>query len=267
MDSLHTRLATFDPDSVQRQAFALGISVKDQELELPMHRHRKAQLVVTLQGGVMCRAQNGLWMVPTGSGVWIPGNILHSNHVTANGRISLLFVEPDVPGLPTQCCTLALTPMVVEMIKHMAERTERNLASDGQAEQIALVVLEELRRAEVAALHMPIPENPTLTKIANALIEFPGDRSTLSQWASRVAMSERTLSRLVVSKTAMSFGRWRQQLHIILALQQLSAGATVQGVSDVLGYESVSAFITMFKKALGKPPARYMAERQSGVSS
>ncbi|KKC38013.1 hypothetical protein WH87_10310 [Devosia epidermidihirudinis] len=262
MQSLHTCLATFDVDAVQRDAIALGISVSDQELELPMHRHRKAQLVVALQGGVMCRAEGGLWMVPAGSGVWIPGDVLHSNHVTANGRISLLFVDPDVPGLPTKCCTLSLSTMVVEIINHMADQTEREHVPDAHSDQLARVVLEELRRAEIAALHMPIPDNPALTKIANALIEFPGDRSTLTQWASRVAMSERTLSRLVVSETAMSFGRWRQQLHIILALQQLSAGVTVQGVSDTLGYESVSAFITMFKHALGKPPARYIAEKR-----
>lgn len=262
MDSLHACLATFDADAMPHQTVALGISVREQELELPMHRHRKAQLVVALQGGVMCRAQGGLWMVPPGSGVWVPGDVLHSNHVTANGRSSLLFVEPDVPGLPTKCCTLSLSAMVVEMINHMADQTERNLVPDAHTDQLSAVVLEELRRSEIAALHMPIPENPALTKIANALIEFPGDRSTLGQWASRVAMSERTLSRLVVSETAMSFGRWRQQLHIILALQQLSAGGTVQRVSDALGYESVSAFITMFKNAMGKPPARYIADKK-----
>jgi AraC-like DNA-binding protein len=77
-------------------------------------------------------------------------------------------------------------------------------------------------------------------------------------------MSERTLTRLVLRETGMSFGRWRQQLHIIIALQRLSGGALVQRVAEDLGYESVSAFITMFKKALGKPPARYFADKDDG---
>ena len=67
--------------------------------------------------------------------------------------------------------------------------------------------------------------------------------------------------RLVVAETGMTFSRWRQQLHIIIALQRLSAGHSVQSVSEVLGYDSVSAFITMFKKALGKSPARYFSDR------
>jgi len=57
----------------------------------------------------------------------------------------------------------------------------------------------------------------------------------------------------------MSFGRWRQQLHIIIALQKLASGMSVQNVSDSLGYGSVSAFITMFRNVLGQPPARYIA--------
>lgn len=81
----------------------------------------------------------------------------------------------------------------------------------------------------------------------------------------RTCRDERELSaRLVLEETGMTFGRWRQQLHIIVALQRLSAGASVQAVSEALGYESVSAFITMFKKALGKPPARYFTDRDNG---
>jgi len=72
--------------------------------------------------------------------------------------------------------------------------------------------------------------------------------------------------RLVVTETGMTFSRWRQQLQIIVAIQKLSAGDTVQSVSGALGYESVSAFITMFKKALGKSPARYFSDRGADLT-
>lgn len=76
-------------------------------------------------------------------------------------------------------------------------------------------------------------------------------------------MSERSLARLVATETGLSFGRWRQQLHLIVALRELASGATVQNVSDKLGYESVTAFITMFKKALGSTPGKYFANRRT----
>ncbi|GHE66312.1 AraC family transcriptional regulator [Camelimonas fluminis] len=261
MDQPHLCLETFDPDAAPQTMLALGVSVKDQKFELPMHLHRKGQLVVALRGGVMCRAQGGLWMVPPGGGVWIPGGVAHSNRVTINGQICLLFIDPVHVGLPEHCCTLSLTPLIVEIVKRLADFTHQDAARDAHADRIAAVLLEELRRAEVSALHLPIPDDPTLTRIANALIQSPDDRSTVGQWAARMAMSERTLARLVSSRTAMSFGRWRQQLHIIMALQKLSSGMSVQNVSDSLGYGSVSAFITMFRSVLGQPPARYIAGR------
>ncbi|MEH2485168.1 AraC-like DNA-binding protein [Bradyrhizobium sp. AZCC 2230] len=51
----------------------------------------------------------------------------------------------------------------------------------------------------------------------------------------------------------------RQQLHLIVAIRELATGASVQQVSADLGYESVTAFITMFRKALGKSPAKYLS--------
>jgi len=40
--------------------------------------------------------------------------------------------------------------------------------------------------------------------------------------------------------------------------ETLASGASVQRVSGDLGYASVTAFITMFRKALGKPPGKYL---------
>jgi AraC-like DNA-binding protein len=65
----------------------------------------------------------------------------------------------------------------------------------------------------------------------------------------------------MVRETGLTFGRWRQRLHLMVALRELAGGAAVQKVSDDLGYESVTAFITMFKQPLGQMPARYFCSR------
>lgn len=57
----------------------------------------------------------------------------------------------------------------------------------------------------------------------------------------------------------LSFGRWRQQLHLMIALSKLAEGQSVQNVAGILGYDSVNAFITMFKKSLGKSPTQYFS--------
>jgi AraC-like DNA-binding protein len=74
-------------------------------------------------------------------------------------------------------------------------------------------------------------------------------------------MSERTLARALSNQTGMSFGCWRQQLHLMLAVRWLGSGASVRQVADDLGYESASSFVSMFRKKLGAPPAQYTAKR------
>lgn len=107
-----------------------------------------------------------------------------------------------------------------------------------------------------------MPSDGRLRKIVDALHHTPSDRATTGEWARRIGMSERALFRLVLKQTGMSFGRWRQQIQVMLAIEQLSKAKAVQAIAFDLGYESASAFITMFKKAMGQPPATYLATRQ-----
>jgi AraC-like DNA-binding protein len=97
------------------------------------------------------------------------------------------------------------------------------------------------------------------------MLADPTDRTSKADWAVRIGMSERSMSRLLLHEVGMSFGRWRRQLHVILALQRLTKGESVQTVALELGYENASGFVTMFRKAVGKPPARYLSDRISGA--
>ncbi|MFT3801115.1 MAG: helix-turn-helix transcriptional regulator [Burkholderiaceae bacterium] len=253
-ESLHR----FDPDVDERPALALRVEVEQNDVEQPVHQHRKGQLVMAQRGGVMCEVPGAMWMVPPQHGVWIPGGMPHSNRVTDNARICFLFVEPGAAPMPDKCCTLAINPMVRELIQHLAEQGP-GYPQEGPTARIATVLLEQLALAPIEQLHLPISDHPRIRRIADALAADPADRRTLAEWARVLATSERSLARLVQRETGLTFGRWRQQLHLIVALRQLAGGATVQRVAGDLGYDSVTAFITMFKKALGQPPAQYFA--------
>ncbi len=59
----------------------------------------------------------------------------------------------------------------------------------------------------------------------------------------------------------MTFGKWRQQLRLLHALQRLAAGEKVIGAALEAGYGSTSAFISMFRKQLGTTPTRYFKQK------
>lgn len=125
--------------------------------------------------------------------------------------------------------------------------------------RIASVILDELATAPIENFRLPIPSDPRLKALAEAMIANPAASSTVAQWAAGVGMSERTLNRRLSSEIGMGFGRWRRQLHILLALRWLASGRSVQSVGLDLGYESTSSFVSMFRKAVGQPPGRYLA--------
>jgi len=110
-----------------------------------------------------------------------------------------------------------------------------------------------------------MPRDLRLRRLAQMMLDDPTDKTSKADWATRVGMSERSMSRLLLQELGMSFGRWRRQLHVILALQLLTEGQSVQAVALDLGYENASGFVTMFRKAVGKPPARYLSDRASGA--
>lgn len=128
------------------------------------------------------------------------------------------------------------------------------------------VLLDELVAAPLEPIHLPLPNDRRLRRLTDSMVEDPGIRFTIDEWGARVGASNRTLSRLFQRETGMSFIRWRQQLHIGLALQRLARGELVTNIAGDLGYESVSAFISMFKRMLGTTPARYFGEFASSLS-
>ncbi|WP_414441721.1 AraC family transcriptional regulator [Burkholderia sp. 22PA0106] len=259
--TLHGSYSQFDPDVEPGSAMALRIDLSTVEDEQPVHQHRKAQLVISLRGSVTCRVADALLMVLPESGVWIPGNLPHSNKASLDAQIIFLFVDQDAMSLPSHSCILSITPLVREMVIHLADQGDR-FPDDEAYAQFCAVLLGQLSRASVEQLSLPLTVHPKLRPVCNALIDQPGDRRSRADWAREVAMSERTFDRLVMKETGLSFGRWRQQLQLIVALRDLSAGISVQRVALTLGYESTTAFIIMFKKAFGVPPGRYIVDHR-----
>lgn len=237
-------------------AMALLVGYDENWVELPLHEHASGQLIIALSGAVMCHVPSSIWMVPTGCAVWVPAGLRHRSPASPHSRICILFVKQDAACLPDHCCTLEITPLVREIVLRLVGTT---VGSDANEHELRLmkVLLKELEGMPTGGLRLPVSSHPKMVAIQEALMAHPGDRTTLAEWSGRIATSERTLARVVFRETGMTFGRWRQQLHLLVAVSKLSDGVPVQQVSHALGYESTTAFITMFRKALGTTPSRY----------
>jgi AraC-like DNA-binding protein len=253
-----------EPDDVARPVVTYGIaSNKIGKIELDMHRHAKGQILLVQRGALSCQVESGLWIVPPRSAVWIPGGALHA--ITATGALEgySAFVAPSSGAcLPRSCCTMSVTPLLRELL-FRAARLPLFYEEGGANSRLVALLLDEIAAADVENLHLPMPTDPRLRALVDLMISAPSERGTLDGWARRAGLSQRTLARLISRETGMSFARWRQQLGVVLAVQWLAKGASIQQVAADLGYESVPSFVTMFRKTLGTSPGRYMAERHS----
>ena len=244
-----------------QKVVTVGVEMETAGWELESHSHQKAQLMLSLSGVGTCEAEGGIWLVPPLCALFVPGGMVH--RVTTAGKIEgyAVFIEPDeATGLPSKCTTINVNPLLRELIIRSAQ-FPTDCKRGGVESHIMTLLLDEISTAPVGGLHLPMPSDPRLREIFHRMMANPADRGTIESWARRVGLSERTLARVIAAETGMSFGRWRQHLNIILALQWMANGASVQQVALDLGYESVGSFVTMFRKALGTSPARYMAER------
>ncbi|URX61870.1 helix-turn-helix transcriptional regulator [Luteibacter anthropi] len=252
------------PDVIPRPVVTVGAvnvdtaNLSPEEKETDFHTHRKAQLVLTLRGVLTCEVDGGMWIVPPQNAIWVPGDLMH--RIKASGTVDcyVSFIEPAVASaLPGICCALTATPLLRELLIRSASFPM--LYPEGGVEShLVTLLLDELAMAPVGNLHLPMPNDPRLRRIAEKLMSDPAERGTIQTWAKRVGTSERTLARLLTQETGMSFGRWRQQLQIMLAVKWLGSGMSVQQVAGDLGYESAGSFVTMFRKALGTSPGRYL---------
>lgn len=225
-----------------------------------LHNHPRAQLIYSINGVVRVLTSEGTWIVPPTQAVWIPTGVMHETLAVNKVSVRNLFIDPTATeNLPKNVCVISVSPLLRELIlKAVSIGHEYQL--DSSEYRIMQVILDTLKEAQPTTLHLPMGKDPRLQKVIEILLQSPDSNRTLEDWAAYAGASSRTLARLFTKETGMNFGQWRNQLHLIEAIDRLGQGQSVTNVAIDLGYNSPSAFIAMFRKKLGKPPVAYFRD-------
>lgn len=225
--------------------------------ETGLHDHDHAQFLYALSGLMRVETALGVWVVPPQRAVWIPAGVAHKVTMVGEVQMRSLYVFQGLEGLPSACQVISVPPLLRELIAAFTA-AGHDTYSQGPVTRLASVILDLLRAPVVAILHLPMPAGPRLKPIVEAVLADPADSRRLEDWARVAGASARTLARMFEAETGMGFRAWRQQVRLQAALARLSAGEAVTSVAFAVGYESPSAFIAMFRKALGTSPRNYL---------
>lgn len=224
----------------------------------PCHSHGWGQLLFIAQGLIQVSAEGaGYWVVPPQRAVWIPAFIEHDARAIQPVQMRNVYISPEAAqDLPNHCQVITVTPLLRELILALVE-FDTLYDEEGAQGRLVTVFLDQLRAIPEAPLHLPQPGSESLRRITTTLRTDPADRRSMEDWATTLGLSSRTLARRFRKETGMTFGQWRQQARLLSALTRIAQGDPIAHIAQDLGYDSQSAFITMFRKALGRTPGRY----------
>ncbi len=221
------------------------------------HAHPRGQLIYAGSGVMRVICSRDIWVVPPSQAVWVPPGTVHEVYFPGDVSLRNLFVDPSaIKGLPESCLVLKVSPLLRELIVK-AVAVGENYAPGGPGYRLMTVILDELRQAEPTPLHLPMGHDVRLLRVTEALLRNPGDSRDLDQLAVVAGASARNLARLFARETGLTFGAWRKRLLLQEAVDRLGRGENVTTVALDLGYQSLSAFIEMFRRSLGATPGQY----------
>ena len=220
------------------------------------HSHARGQLFSSMRGVLTVGVESAVWIVPAIHAVWLPPR--HRHWARSHGPFEgwATYIAEDA------CATLPATPRAVRTSGLLREAVLRAadwpLAPlDAAARHIASVILDEIRTLPSEALGLPMPTDPRLARIAQALVDDPADDRDLAAWAAWTGASARTVSRRFVTETGFTFTAWRQRARLLRSLEMLATGTPVTHVALDLGFSTASAFIAMFRQTFDETPAAY----------
>lgn len=247
------------PDVVE----ALAAPVSGRPMDYPAgwciepHAHAEHQLIHAVQGVMVVQAEAGRWVVPPTRAIWMQAGMTHAIRcVGAVHMRSLRVAVGAAPGQLDRTQAVGISPLLRELIR--AAMDVRQPYQPGTRDgRVMRLILDELRALPVLPLHLRMPTDARLLQVCTALQRQLDDASTLGDWAARLGVDVKTIQRLFVKETGMTFGQWRQQARLLRALELLAVGEKVIDVALSLGYESPSAFAAMFRKQFGQTPSQF----------
>ncbi|MGY0490131.1 helix-turn-helix domain-containing protein [Streptomyces sp. WG-D5] len=233
-----------------------GFRIPRVPTEWAPHSHPFHELVWVRGGTLTSRVDDRVFTVSEGHGLWMPAGVAHAGRSTAGARFHDAFFAPDrtPPAFAfAEPKAITMTPLLEALLSHLS-RPDLDEAARTRAEAVVFDVIEPSERQ----FTLQLPNDPRIDPIAEALLDDPGDPRSLEEWAARLGISDRTVTRAFRQATGLSFVQWRQLLRVHRALTLLSEGFDVMTVSETLGYARPSSFIATFRRVMGTTPGAFL---------
>ena len=222
------------------------------------HSHTWYQLMYASEGVLNVDVSDQAMVVPPQRAVWLPPGCIHRTFAPSGAKFRSLYFRPDqVEGVGHVCKVVNITNLIRELILAIVARCDVDSEWQQPDYNLLTVLLEQLSAQPQTALSLLMPKDARLGEMVEILQLNPDNGLSMQQWANRLGMSSRTLTRILLSETGIGFREWRQRLRLLHSLTLLEQGRSVTQVALDVGYSSPSAFAHAFQQYFACSPREY----------
>ncbi|MFJ9991686.1 AraC family transcriptional regulator [Pseudomonas putida] len=255
-----------DYRDVQRPMMVL---VRDQQTGEynPPHTHRHGQLLYAVSGVMRAETPEGLWVLPPRCALWVPPGMVHDQVMLGSVQMRSVYIDPLVGARVGESCrVLEVSAMLRELILALAGQPIEYV-QDSRNWHIVALILSELEASRTLPLQIPWPTDRRLLIACREILDAPEHPRSIEFWADRVGASPRTLIRLFIKETGLTFRQWVQQVRLVSAIDRLEQGQAIGVIASDLGYASQSAFTAMFRRVMGQSPREFLQNEAANCTS
>jgi len=211
------------------------------------HSHRRGQLLYGNSGYMTAMTEEGAFMLPSGYAILIAPDLPHAVQTFGETKMHSVYLEESVlRGFWEPTRILKVSALLDASIQALAN--EPVLYDEtGRGQHLSALILDEIRNADQQPYTVPLPAEKQLRKLCRDLLDNPGNDFTIDDWADKVGMSRRTMTRRFRHETGMSFIEWRQRLRVSHVMRRRAEGVPLAVAGLEAGYQSLSALRKVLK--------------------
>lgn len=222
----------------------------------PAHRHDGDELMWARRGRYDVVVDGSRFALSANQVMWMPAHTPHEAELYRESDLVCLFAESSLrPGGDPwrRPRVLGATSLMTALLEHLTDE-QRPSRERERCRELLYCLLEEAPESNET---LAVPQDPRAARVAHALLAEPATAWSLVEWATEVGTSQRTLARIFVSQTGLSFGDWRKKARMNAASVLVAAGHPIRSVASEVGYATSSSFIEAFRQVYGTTPAAF----------
>lgn len=230
--------------AIDYQDIARPLAVMRREYAASMnfgwHSHRRGQLLYGNRGYMTAMTEEGAFMLPSGCAILIAPDLPHAVSTYGETEMHSVYIEDKaLRGDWGETRVVKVSPLLDACIQALAKEPLL-YDENGRGNHLAALILDEVRNVEERPYAVPLPTDRQLRKLCRSLLDNPALDLTIDDWADKVGMSRRTMTRKFRLQTGMSFIEWRQRLRISHVMRKRAEGVPLAVAGVEAGYQSPS---------------------------